>query len=61
MTYKFDAFGNRIERDAMVSGVSSVEKFVVEGWDTTKPSAIGTENFDTILDLDGAGNVTRPN
>ena len=59
VTYIFDAFGNRIERDATVSGVSSVEKFVVDGWDTTKPGAIGTENFDTILDLDGAGNVTN--
>ncbi len=36
-----------------------MERFVVDGWDTTKPSAIGTENFDTILDLDGAGNVTN--
>ena len=59
VTYKFDAFGNRIQRDATVGGVSSVEKFVVDGWDTTKPRAIGTENFDTILDLDGAGTVTN--
>ncbi len=57
VTYKFDAFGNRIERDATVSGTTTVEKFVVDGWDKTKPGAIGTENFDTILDLDGAGNV----
>ena len=61
VTYKFDAFGNRIQRDATVGGVSSVEKFVFDGWDTTKPRAVGTENFDTILDLDGAGSVTRPN
>ncbi len=59
VTQSFDAFGNRIERDATVGGVSSVEKFVVDGWDTTKPHAIGTENFDTILDLDGAGAVTN--
>ena len=59
VTYKFDAFGNRIGRDAAVNGVSSVEKFVVDGWDTTKPGAVGTENFDTILDLDGAGTVTN--
>ena len=59
VTYKFDAFGNRIQRNATVSGVSSVEKFVVDGWDTTKPRAVGTENFDTILDLDGSGNVTN--
>ena len=59
VTYKFDAFGNRIERDATVGGVSSVEKFVVDGWDTTKPRAVGTENFDAILDLDGAGTVTN--
>ncbi len=59
VAYKYDAFGNRIQRDATVSGVSSVEKIVVDGWDTTKPGAVGTENFDTILDLDGAGTVTN--
>jgi len=59
VTYKFDAFGNRIERDATVGGVSSVEKFVVDGWDTTKPGAVGTENFDVAIDLDAAGNVTN--
>ena len=52
------AFGNRIERDATVGGTTTIEKFVVDGWDTAKPRAVGTENFDTILDLDGAGSVT---
>ena len=59
VTYKFDAFGNRIERDAAVNSVSSVEKFVVDGWDTTKPGAVGTENFDVAIDLDASGNVTN--
>jgi RHS repeat-associated protein len=55
----FDAFGNRIQRDATVNGVSSVEKFVVDGWDTTKPGAIGTENFDVAIDLNASGTVTN--
>jgi len=59
VTQSFDAFGNRIERDATVGGVSSVEKFVVDGWDTTKPRAVGTENFDVAIDLDAAGNVAN--
>jgi RHS repeat-associated protein len=58
VNYKFDAFGNRIGRSQTVSGVTTTEQYVVEGWDTAKPQAIGTENFDTILDLDGSGNVT---
>jgi len=36
-----------------------VEKFVVDGWDTTKPRAVGTENFDVAIDLDASGNVTN--
>jgi len=59
VTQSFDAFGNRIERDATVGGVSSVEKFVVDGWDTTKPRAVGTENFDVAIDLNAAGNVAN--
>jgi len=26
------------------------EKYVVDGWGTAKPGAVGSENFDTILD-----------
>ncbi len=58
VTYAYDAFGNRIGRTE-TDGTTTIEaQYVVDGWDTTKPSAIGTENFDTILDLDGTGAVT---
>jgi len=30
---------------------------VVDGWDTAKPGAVGSENFDTILDLDASNAV----
>jgi len=54
VAYAYDAFGNRIQRTAG----GAVEKFVVDGWDTAKPGAVGSENFDTVLDLDASGNVT---
>jgi RHS repeat-associated protein len=54
VTYKYDAFGNRIERS--LNGTA--ERFVVDGWDTAKPGAVGTENFDVVMDLNSTNAVT---
>jgi RHS repeat-associated protein len=32
---------------------------VVDGWDSAKPGAIGTKNFDVTMDLDGSNAVTN--
>jgi RHS repeat-associated protein len=58
VNYQFDALGNRIRRSASSGGTTTVEQYVVDGWDTAKPEAVGTENFDTVMDLDGSGTVT---
>lgn len=50
---KFDAFGNRLERDATENGTTTVERYVYDGWDTAHPQAIGSENFDAVMDLNG--------
>ncbi len=33
------------------------EQYVLDGWDTAKPGAVGTENFDVAMDLDGDDDV----
>ncbi len=52
-----DAFGNRIERSAW-NGSTTVERFAVDGWDTAKPGAVGTENFDVWADLSGSNTLS---
>ena len=64
--YTYDAFGNRLQRfhdigeqDPPVPPI--VERYVLDGWDSTKPEPIGTENFDAVFDLDGENTVTVSN
>src|SRR5581483_9353121 len=38
--------------------VVSDERYALDGWDTARPGAVGTENFDVFADLDAAGTVT---
>ena len=54
--YQTDAWGNRIGR-TQTGSTSSTERYVVDGWDTAKSGAVGTENFDAVIDLDGSNNV----
>ena len=37
---------------------SGTERYAVDGWDTAKGGAVGTENFDVTLDLNGSNAVT---
>ncbi|VTR91659.1 rhs repeat-associated core domain protein : YD repeat protein OS=Planctomyces limnophilus (strain ATCC 43296 / DSM 3776 / IFAM 1008 / 290) GN=Plim_1050 PE=4 SV=1: SBBP: SBBP: RHS_repeat: RHS_repeat: RHS_repeat: RHS_repeat: RHS_repeat: RHS_repeat: RHS_repeat: RHS_repeat: RHS_repeat: RHS_repeat: RHS_repeat: RHS_repeat: RHS_repeat: RHS_repeat: RHS_repeat: RHS_repeat: RHS_repeat: RHS_repeat: RHS_repeat [Gemmata massiliana] len=57
VTYVYDAFGNRIERDAW-NGTTTVERYAMDGWDPAKPNAVGTENFDTWVDMDNVNALT---
>jgi RHS repeat-associated protein len=57
VTYKLDAWGNRIER-GQTGTTPSTQRYVVDGWDTAKPAAVGTEGFETVMDLDGGNSVT---
>ncbi len=57
VTYQYDAFGNRIGRSEDDGIAVTEERYVVDGWDTAKPGAVGTENFDVVMDLDGDDDV----
>ncbi len=57
VSYKLDAWGNRIER-GQSGTASSTARYVVDGWDTAKPAALGTEGFEAVMDLDGSNAVT---
>jgi RHS repeat-associated protein len=60
--YAYDAFGNRLRRTEWngtgPGTIVSDERFAYDGWDTAKPPAVGSENFDAWADLDPSGNVT---
>src|SRR5262249_37492562 len=63
---KYDAFGNRIERDLWTSGtgVTGASRCGFDGWKThldvsgAAPSFVGMENFDTWIDMDGNNSAT---
>jgi YD repeat-containing protein len=60
VTYVYDAIGNRIQRLHWNGSITVTERFAQDGWDTSKPGAVGNENFDVILDLNSTnGLVTR--
>ena len=41
VTYVYDAYGNRIERDAWDGTTSTTERYGLDGWDPAKPAAVG--------------------
>jgi YD repeat-containing protein len=58
--YKYDAFGEEIEQDAMVTGNPTVAtKFAYNGWNPDMPAGTGNSNFMqwAVLNVSGA-NVT---
>ncbi len=57
VAYAYDAWGNRVSR-VQTGTTSSTERYVVDGWDTAKGKAAGTENFDTTIDLNSSNAVT---
>jgi RHS repeat-associated protein len=59
VNYSFDAFGNRLQRQATSGSTTTTERFAYDGWDTAKPGAIGSENFDVYADLNSSNSVTN--
>ncbi|MBX9660816.1 MAG: hypothetical protein K2X00_19850, partial [Nitrospiraceae bacterium] len=61
-TYKYDVYGNRIEKSADADGVGSgaavVTKYAYEGFNPAKRRPIGNENWDVWADLTSAGAVS---
>ena len=55
----YDALGNRVRRVELGSGGASVSdvRFGLDGWDSSKPRGVGTENFDAVVDRDASGAV----
>ena len=59
--YKYDVWGNLIERDADDNGdgvVDDTAQYVLDGWDPARGSPTGLENYDVLADLDGSGSLT---
>jgi RHS repeat-associated protein len=60
--YKYDVYGNRVEKsvDADGAGVGAavLTRFAIDGWNPTKPSPIGNENYDVFADLDYTNSLT---
>ena len=58
VTYVYDAFGNRIERDAWNGTTTTVERYGLDDWNPAKPVPTGNEDFDTWVYLDGSNALT---
>ena len=61
MDYKYDVWGNLIERDVDDDGdgvVDDTAQYALDGWDPAKGSPTGLENYDVLADLDGSGSLT---
>ena len=56
-TYKYDVYGNRIEKDVTTGSVTTVQRYAYDGWNPAQPSAVGTENFGVWADLTGSNTV----
>jgi RHS repeat-associated protein len=55
--YKYDVFGNRIEKavdwDGDGPNAAVVTRYVLDGWNNLKPTPVGNEHFDIYAELDG--------
>jgi RHS repeat-associated protein len=59
--YQYDVFGNRIEKSVDFDGdgpnAAVVTRYVLDGWNNSKPTPIGNEHFDIHAELDGANQL----
>ena len=60
VTYKYDVFGNRLEKDVTVVGpdATTTTRYAYDGWNPAKAGAVGTANFDIWATLDGSSSLT---
>ncbi len=56
--YKYDLFGNRLEKDVWEAALGlAVTKFAYDGWDPSRGSPVGNENWDVWADLNADGSL----
>jgi RHS repeat-associated protein len=53
VTYSYDALGHRVGRVAWDGATTTTERYGIDAWDPAKPAAVGTEDADAWVDLDG--------
>ncbi|OWK35326.1 Rhs family protein [Fimbriiglobus ruber] len=53
-TYVYDAFGNQIEEDATIGGVTTVTREGFDGWNPASADGAGNGSFDAWADLNGS-------
>ncbi len=58
VTFSYDAFGSRIQRQGWDGTTTTTERYGLDGWDTAKPSPVGNENFDAWVEMDGGNTLT---
>jgi len=60
--FKYDVFGNRIEKDYDDDGAgqhsATITRFAYDGWKNTNQHLVGNENWDVWADLDGGSSLT---
>src|SRR5262249_8277100 len=58
VAFKYDAFGNRIEKDVTTNGVTTTTRFALDGWDPAKAGASGNAGWDVWADLNSSNQLT---
>jgi len=59
--FKYDAFGNRIEKKIDSDGNGSwntTQRYALDGWKNVRRPLVGNENWDVWADLDGSSSLT---
>jgi RHS repeat-associated protein len=59
--FKYDAFGNRIEKKIDSDGNGSwdtTQRYALDGWKNVNQALVGNENWDVWADLDGSSSLT---
>jgi len=59
--FRYDAFGNRIEKKIDSNGDGSwdtTQRYALDGWKNVNQALVGNENWDVWADLDGSSSLT---
>jgi RHS repeat-associated protein len=58
VVFKYDAFGNRIEKDVTVGSTTTTQRYALDGWAPAKAGSAGNSAWDVWADLDGSNHLT---
>jgi RHS repeat-associated protein len=58
VAFKYDAFGNRIEKDVTVGSTTTTQRYALDGWEPAKAGSPGNAAWDVWADLDGNNHLT---